>query len=383
MEQTDVLIIGAGAAGMAAALAAHDGGARVTIMEKGERLGGTAAISGGIIWAANNPRMAEAGIADSEEETLAYFGSLDHGEMDPAVLGAFVREAPEALRFLEGAGALEVSILPGYPDYYLDRPGAKPDGGRALDNELFDYKTLGVWADKVFGDGVIHRMMLRETPLGGSTGFVDPAELQRRAAADLRGFGQALVGRLLSLSDAIAFGVAPALILYLWSLSAVPRFGWFAALALAVCCALRLARFNASIDLPGQPHKSAGFMTGVPAPVGAGLAFLPLYLWFASDWELLRQPVLVAIWALVIAFLMISNLPTLSWGSLRPRRAIRLEVIALAGMVTVALLTEPWLTLVGVCAVYLALMPLGVWRYRRIRLQRASALPQVPTPDLT
>ena len=186
-----------------------------------------------------------------------------------------------------------------------------------------------------------------------------------------------------SLSDAIAFGVAPALILYLWSLSAVPRFGWFAALALAVCCALRLARFNASIDLPGQPHKSAGFMTGVPAPVGAGLAFLPLYLWFASDWELLRQPVLVAIWALVIAFLMISNLPTLSWGSLRPRRAIRLEVIALAGMVTVALLTEPWLTLVGVCAVYLALMPLGVWRYRRIRLQRASALPQVPTPDLT
>jgi 3-oxosteroid 1-dehydrogenase len=209
MEQTDVLIIGAGAAGMAAALAAHDGGARVMIMEKGERLGGTAAISGGIIWAANNPRMAAAGIADSEEETLAYFGSLDHGEMDPAVLGAFVREAPEALRFLEGAGALEVSILPGYPDYYLDRPGAKPDGGRALDNELFDYKTLGVWADKVFGDGVIHRMMLRETPLGGSTGFVDPAELQRRAAADLRGFGQALVGRLLA--ACLARGIEPQL----------------------------------------------------------------------------------------------------------------------------------------------------------------------------
>lgn len=209
MEQTDVLIIGAGAAGMAAALAAHDGGARVMIIEKGERLGGTAAISGGIIWAANNPRMAAAGIADSEEETLAYFGSLDHGEMDPAVLGAFVREAPEALRFLEGAGALEVSILPGYPDYYLDRPGAKPDGGRALDNELFDYKTLGVWADKVFGDGVIHRMMLRETPLGGSTGFVDPAELQRRAAADLRGFGQALVGRLLA--ACLARGIEPQL----------------------------------------------------------------------------------------------------------------------------------------------------------------------------
>ena len=181
-----------------------------------------------------------------------------------------------------------------------------------------------------------------------------------------------------SLSDAIAFGVGPALILYLWSLSAVPRFGWFAALALAVCCALRLARFNASIDLPGQPHKSAGFMTGVPAPVGAGLAFLPLYLWFASGLDQFRQPIVVGPWALLIAFLMISNLPTLGWGALRPRRAIRLEVIALAGMLTVALLTEPWLTLVGICALYLALMPVGVWRYRRIRLQRASVSPSKP-----
>lgn len=182
-----------------------------------------------------------------------------------------------------------------------------------------------------------------------------------------------------SLSDAIAFGVGPALILYLWSLSAVPRFGWFAALALAVCCALRLARFNASIDLPGQPHKSAGFMTGVPAPAGAGLAFLPLYLWFASGLDQFRQPIVVGPWALLIAFLMISNMPTLGWGALRPRRAIRLEVIAFAGMLTVALLTEPWLTLVGICALYLALMPVGVWRYRRIRQQRAIA--NLPKPE--
>jgi CDP-diacylglycerol--serine O-phosphatidyltransferase len=183
-----------------------------------------------------------------------------------------------------------------------------------------------------------------------------------------------------SLSDAIAFGVAPALILYLWTLQQVPRFGWLAALALAVCCALRLARFNASIDVPGQPHKSAGFMTGVPAPVGAGLAFLPLYLSFASDWPVLRHPLLVAGWALLIAFLMISNLPTLSWASLRPRRAIRLEVIALAGIVLAALLTIPWLTLVGLCALYLALIPLGIVRYRRIRRLRAAALRPKSSP---
>lgn len=176
-----------------------------------------------------------------------------------------------------------------------------------------------------------------------------------------------------SLSDAISFGVAPALILYLWSLQEVPRFGWLAALALAVCCALRLARFNARIDMADQPHKSAGFLTGVPAPVGAGLAFLPIYLWIASGREEFREPVAIALWITLIAFLMISNLATMSWASLRPRRAIRLEVIAVFGLIFAALLTEPWLTLVGICAVYLALVPVGLVRYARFKRQRAAA----------
>ena len=86
-----------------------------------------------------------------------------------------------------------------------------------------------------------------------------------------------------SLSDVIAFGVSPAIITYLWSLQNFPQFGWICALALAVCCALRLARFNAAIDAEEQPHKSAGFFTGVPAPAGAGLVFMPLYL-YAQEW---------------------------------------------------------------------------------------------------
>jgi CDP-diacylglycerol--serine O-phosphatidyltransferase len=175
-----------------------------------------------------------------------------------------------------------------------------------------------------------------------------------------------------SLSDAISFGVAPALILYLWSLQTEPRFGWFAALALAVCCALRLARFNARIDMADQPHKSAGFLTGVPAPVGAGLAMLPLYLWIASGREEFRYPMFVGVWAALIAFLMISNMATLGWTALRPRRAIRLEVIALFGLVIAALLTEPWLTLVGICGIYLALVPVGVVRYARVRRLRGG-----------
>lgn len=173
--------------------------------------------------------------------------------------------------------------------------------------------------------------------------------------------------------------MAPALVLFLWSLQELPRFGWFASLAFAICCALRLARFNARIDLDDQPHKSAGFLTGVPAPVGAGLAFLPMYLWVATGEPLFREPWLVAVWVAAMAFLMISNIATLSWKSIRPGRSIRLEAIALAGLVFAALLTEPWWTLTAICVLYLALMPLGIAKYARVRRQRVGA-PEAPEP---
>lgn len=176
-----------------------------------------------------------------------------------------------------------------------------------------------------------------------------------------------------SLADSLSFGVAPALIFYLWTLQDLPRLGWFASLAFAICCALRLARFNAQIDVDEQPHKSAGFLTGVPAPVGAGLAFLPFYLWMATGWEGFREPVACAIWMVAMAFLMISNVATLSWTSIRPRRSVRLELIAGAGIVFAALLLEPWWTLVAICAGYLVLMPYALVRYSRVRRLRAAA----------
>lgn len=196
-SETDILVIGAGAAGLAAALAAHESGASVRLIEKQDRLGGTAAISGGVVWLPDHEQMAAQGKADSAADAKAYFRSLDHGEMDEAVLGAFVTEARPMLSFLTAIGAIELTMMPDYPDYYGERPGAKADGGRSLDNELFDFTTLGEWKDRVFQHGPAPRMMLRETPLGGSSGLVDPAELQKRAEQDLRGWGQALVGRLL------------------------------------------------------------------------------------------------------------------------------------------------------------------------------------------
>lgn len=185
--------------------------------------------------------------------------------------------------------------------------------------------------------------------------------------------GQSRFGAELdSLADSLSFGTAPALVIYLWSLSDMPRLGWIAALAFAICCALRLARFNARIDADDQPHKSAGFLTGIPAPVGAGLAFLPFYLWTETGAELFRDPILVGPWLALVALLMISNVATLSWGSLRPRRNIRIWLLALAGLLFAGLLLEPWWTLAAISIVYLALMPVGWVRYARVKRQRAS-----------
>lgn len=207
MKTVDIIVLGCGPAGMTAALAAHEAGAEVAILERFDRVGGTGAVSGGVIWVADNPRQRAAGMADSRADALAYFHALDHGDLVDETLLAFVDCGPEALAFLEDRDALKVALLDGYPDYYLDRPGAKPEGGRALDHDLFDYRELGEWAGRVYGIEEPRPMMLRETPLGGGTGVVPPEELKRRMEANERGFGQAMVGRLLK--ACLARGIEP------------------------------------------------------------------------------------------------------------------------------------------------------------------------------
>lgn len=177
-----------------------------------------------------------------------------------------------------------------------------------------------------------------------------------------------------SLSDNIAFGTAPALILFLWSLRSTPGgVGWIAALALAVCCALRLARFNARIDAEDQPHKSAGFNTGVPAPAGAGLAFVPIFLWLITGESLFRQWELVMAWTIFIALLMISSLPTYSWSSIRIRAGWRLFALVGIALLGAALVRVPWITLLLVALLYLAMLPFSFASYERVKRRRAAA----------
>ncbi|SHK34984.1 CDP-diacylglycerol---serine O-phosphatidyltransferase [Pseudonocardia thermophila] len=166
-----------------------------------------------------------------------------------------------------------------------------------------------------------------------------------------------------SLSDLVAFGVGPALVLYLWALEG-SRFGWIVALVFAVCMALRLARFNTLLDIEHRYPFAKEFFTGVPAPAAALSAGIPLYLTlhFGEGWW--SHQVVVGAWALVVAGLMVSRLPTLSLKAVRvPPRAVA-PLLVVVGIAAAFLVTVPFLGLALVGCGYLLLIPYTGYRYR-------------------
>ncbi|MCA9673814.1 MAG: FAD-dependent oxidoreductase [Kofleriaceae bacterium] len=154
---TDVVVVGTGAAGATAALAAHAGKARVVVLDKSEKFGGTTAVSGGVVWVPNNRHMAEVGIEDSFDAALAYVTRLADGRSDPAMIRRYLAAAPEMIEFVEGATPVAFKALARYPDYHPEFEGGRP-GGRSLDPGLFDTNQLGAWKDK-----------LRRSPVFGMT----------------------------------------------------------------------------------------------------------------------------------------------------------------------------------------------------------------------
>ncbi len=173
----------------------------------------------------------------------------------------------------------------------------------------------------------------------------------------------------------IAFGVAPALIMYLWALQFLPAFGWIVALAHAVTCALRLARFNAGIGTAAPAGARRG-LVGVPAPVGAGLALSPIFVWlwlgpllpaFGNSRDLYTRAVASAVVMIVVAALMASSMPTFSWGSARLRAEWRLVALLGVGLFAGALFTVPWMTLSLLSLGYVVSIPFGIRAARRVR----------------
>ena len=139
----DLVVVGAGAAGMACAATAAAGGARVLLLEHAPWVGGTTAISGGMVWVPANHLMAAAGLADSLDAARSYLGRLVPPAEDDAPLQAFLRHGDEALRFLLARTALRLQPVRSYPDYEPDLPGATL-GGRVLEPVPFDARVLGV-----------------------------------------------------------------------------------------------------------------------------------------------------------------------------------------------------------------------------------------------
>ncbi|MEI4486917.1 phosphatidylcholine/phosphatidylserine synthase [Frigidibacter sp. MR17.14] len=178
-----------------------------------------------------------------------------------------------------------------------------------------------------------------------------------------------------SLADFLNFGVAPGLLVYFWALQDMRSAGWISVLALAVCCVLRLARFNVAMksedEAPG-PRLPPGYFMGVPSPAGALLAMLPMYISFAftapgANHEPVVPGILICGWLVLVGLLMISRIPTWSLKAARVGREnvkFLLVGVAVAGA---ALLTYPWETLILLCLAYAAMVGLAAARPPRRR----------------
>jgi CDP-diacylglycerol--serine O-phosphatidyltransferase len=191
-----------------------------------------------------------------------------------------------------------------------------------------------------------------------------------------------------SLADFVNFGVAPALILYVWGLHELKSAGWIAAMVLAICAGLRLARFNVMMDDPDRPAWTANFFVGMPAPAGAITALLPVYLQFLGLFGARPFAVVTAlafIYTLAIAFLMVSRLPVFSGKRVGKRVApeMVLPVFVVVVLFFALLISYPWAVLTVGTLAYLASLPFGVLSYRNLERKTSGAHVAAPQPAAT
>lgn len=171
-----------------------------------------------------------------------------------------------------------------------------------------------------------------------------------------------------SFSDFLAFGVAPAIILYLWVLEESGKIGWIAMLVFAVASAMRLARYNIT-PTPKTGVWSKGFFAGVPAPAGAGMAFLPFFIWLMSPnffEQFAGANIIVGIWVIFCAAMMVSRIPTWSSKQIKVPTKMAMPMLALAALLIAAVVQAPWHSLTIICVTYIATIPFSIRHFRKI-----------------
>lgn len=172
-----------------------------------------------------------------------------------------------------------------------------------------------------------------------------------------------------SLSDIVSFGIAPALVMYLWTLQDITRGGWSVALFFVVCCALRLARFNTAMHEAGDVvnederarFKKKNYFTGVPAPAGAMLGIWPLTISLEGMDMFKTTPQLAMVYMVIVGGLMVSRIPTFSLKKIRITSDYILPSMLIAGTFITTLIVEPWHTLAVTGVMYLCSIGFSAW----------------------
>ncbi len=170
-----------------------------------------------------------------------------------------------------------------------------------------------------------------------------------------------------SLADFVNFGVAPAMLLYFSLLSEVRSIGWIAAIIYASCACLRLARFNVMLDNPNAPEWRNRFFTGVPAPAGAVIALLPIYLLLVGVEKTEGFAWLATGFTLLCGFFMVSNIASFSGKNIttKIRPDLVLPVMIMAVLMAAFLFTYPWKVLTLIALLYLASLPFSIRNFNR------------------
>ncbi len=174
-----------------------------------------------------------------------------------------------------------------------------------------------------------------------------------------------------SLSDMVAFGVVPALLLYLFALHDGGHIAWMACLFYTSCCALRLARFNSEIY--DKPSWSANYFTGIPAPAAGLLVLWPLVGSFEFDWPFLSDTGFLIFWMVAIGMGAISTVPTFAGKGVSIPRPFALPALGLFAIVISGLIARPWETLMLLGVIYLAMIPVSFLRFQRLKSRKESS----------
>jgi len=194
--------------------------------------------------------------------------------------------------------------------------------------------------------------------------------------------GTSKVGKELdSLTDVISFGVAPGFIMYFWSLKEIGKFGWMLVLIYAVCCALRLARFNLTVIEENETWK-INFFEGVPSPAAAGLVLLPLILNLSGIIQFTDNTMLSAVAMLVTSFLMVSKVPTYSLKRILIPRHFAIFLLLGIGIYVSLLILYTFETLFFSGIIYLLLIPISFFHYRNKNKKSSTPLNDEDAEDV-